>query len=166
VESAVRWVQRTDWNDVRENLEGAVSRLLSSQKGQQAVEEVSTIASAAKAKTQEAAASTRQGTSRIGEAAKAKSEEATTLAKEKINSTETKAAELRDAAKSKATRVGADTSSGAHEVAESIRNSGGTVDAARGAVRDAVSKGIEKGREVFGMYTLSRIQVKFNSEFL
>jgi len=173
VESAVRWVQRTEWNDVRENLEGTVSRLLNGQKGQQMVEEVSSIASAAKAKAQETAASarestgrigeaakikahetavsTKEGTSRIGEIARAKSEQATSLAKQNLNTAEISAAELRDAAKAKATWVGADAKSEAHQVAESIRGRGGTVDAARGAVRDAISKGIEKGKEAIGM---------------
>ena len=150
VESAVRWVQRTDLNDVRENLEGAVSRLLNNQKSQRTAEEVSSIASAAKAKAHEGATSTREGTSSIGEAVRAKSDEVITLAKQKLDTAELKAAELRDAAKTKTTRAEAHATSGAHEVAESIRNRGGTVDAARGAVRDAIGKGIEKGKEVLG----------------
>jgi len=41
VENAVRWVQRTDWNEVREGMEGAVSRLLGSglQKSREGIEE-------------------------------------------------------------------------------------------------------------------------------
>ncbi|TVY81788.1 hypothetical protein LSUE1_G001934 [Lachnellula suecica] len=41
VENAVRWVQRTDWDDVRENMEGAVSRLLGGglQKSREGLEE-------------------------------------------------------------------------------------------------------------------------------
>ena len=173
VESAVRWVQRTDWNDVRENLEGAVLKLLNSQKGQQAAEEVGTIAGAAKAKAQQATAaandgtskigeaaktkaeqaavSTREGTSRSGKAAKTKSEQVAVLANQKLETVEVKAAEFRDAAIAKAKRAETEAKSGAHEVAKSIRSSGGTVDAARGAVREAIGKGIEKGKEVIGM---------------
>lgn len=41
VENAVRWVQRTDWNDVREGMEGAVARLLGGglQKSREGIEE-------------------------------------------------------------------------------------------------------------------------------
>jgi len=56
-------------------------------------------------------------------------------------------------AKAKTERATAETKSGAHEVADSIKNSGGTVDAARGAVRDVISKGIEKGKEAIGKAT-------------
>jgi len=41
VENAVRWVQRTDWNDVREGMEGAVARLLGGglQKSREGIEQ-------------------------------------------------------------------------------------------------------------------------------
>ncbi|KAF4628079.1 hypothetical protein G7Y89_g10066 [Cudoniella acicularis] len=51
------------------------------------------------------------------------------------------------AAKAKAEEAATNSNAGAHDA---IRKSGGTVDAARGAVRDAVSKGIEKGKEAIG----------------
>ncbi|KAG9246290.1 hypothetical protein BJ878DRAFT_497699 [Calycina marina] len=151
VESALRWVQRTDWNDVRETLENSVSRLLNTEKGRKVRDEESLIASAARAKAQEVAASTREGAGKIADASKALPTRTSTLAKEKADISVVKAAELKDAAKTKARIVEEETKIGAHEVAESIRSSsGGTVDAARGAVRDAIGKGIEKGKETFG----------------
>ena len=46
--------------------------------------------------------------------------------------------------------MSANAKAGAHDAAESVKHSGGTIDAARGAVRDAVSMGIEKGKEAIG----------------
>lgn len=55
-----------------------------------------------------------------------------------------------DKVKAKSDRTVVDAKSGAQEAADKIRHSGGTVDAARGAVRDVVNKGIEKGKEAIG----------------
>jgi altered-inheritance-of-mitochondria protein 5 len=150
VENAVRWVQRTDWDEVRERLEGAVSRLLNSQAAGKASDETAAAVEVAKDNAAQALASTQEGTSRIAEAAKLKAEEAAAIAHEKKMTAELKAADLRDATSRKVGRAGAEAKSNAHEVADSIRNSGGTIDAARGAVRDAISKGVEKSKEVIG----------------
>jgi len=108
-----------------------------------------------------AAAATIAGVERVGTEAKEGAKTLTSTAREtadkaaaaskaKLSRAEEKSAEVRDAAKAKTNRAVADTKSGAHEAADSIRRSGGTVDAARGAVRDVVSKGIEKGKEAIG----------------
>jgi altered-inheritance-of-mitochondria protein 5 len=64
---------------------------------------------------------------------------------------EAKATDYRDAAKARADRTAANTRSGARDAADAIRNSGGTVDAARVAVRGVIIKGIEKGKDALGM---------------
>ncbi|PVH85349.1 hypothetical protein DL98DRAFT_651190 [Cadophora sp. DSE1049] len=160
VENAVRWVQRTDWNNVRESMEGTAARLLGGglQKSRKGIEEAE---KAAGPKVQEAvdrskaavrknadhaavgidraAAKTIQGAERAG-----------VEAKEKLSQAGLKAGEARDAVTAKTERVGANAKAGAHDAAESVKHSGGTIDAARGAIRDAVSKGIEKGKEAIG----------------
>jgi altered-inheritance-of-mitochondria protein 5 len=98
LENAVRWVQRTDWTGVREGIEGAVTRVL--------------------------------GSERTG--------------------TEFKVDELGSATKAQSSQTSASVKSGVHDAAEAIKHSGGTIDAARVAVRDAVSKGFEMGKEAAG----------------
>ncbi|KAH8685658.1 hypothetical protein BGZ60DRAFT_364605 [Tricladium varicosporioides] len=128
VENAVRWVQRTDWGDVREGMEGAVARLMGKGlgKSKEGVEEAEKVAIP---KVQEAV-------DRSKVAAKSARDQVTV-----------EVDRVADATKAKAQRVAADADAGAHEA---IRRNGGTIDAARGAVRDAVSKGIEKGKDVIG----------------
>jgi altered-inheritance-of-mitochondria protein 5 len=125
----VRWVQRTDWAEVREGLEGSVARLLGSQPTETAIEK----------------------TVGVAEAVKAKAGETFTTAKNTAGKTEKKVVKEMKEKLGQAEKVTAGTKAGAHEVTDSIRNSGGTVDAARGAVRDVISKGIEKGKEAIGM---------------
>jgi altered-inheritance-of-mitochondria protein 5 len=60
------------------------------------------------------------------------------------------AGEVRDVTKAQARGTAADAKNQAHLAADSVRRSGGTIDAARGAVRDAISSGIEKGKEALG----------------
>ncbi|KAH6674462.1 hypothetical protein B0J14DRAFT_540339 [Halenospora varia] len=136
VENAVRWVQRTDWGDVREGVEGAVARLTGKglEKSREGIEEAEKSAGP---KVQEAV-------DRSKAAAKSAKDQAA-VAVDRAAAAAITGAER--AAKAKTQRVAADADAGAHEA---IRRSGGTVDAARGAVRDAVSKGIEKGKEAIG----------------
>ncbi|EPE34508.1 hypothetical protein GLAREA_10202 [Glarea lozoyensis ATCC 20868] len=61
-----------------------------------------------------------------------------------------RAGELRDVAKSQARGTAADAETQAQAAADLVRRSGGTIDAARGAVRDVISSGIEKGKEALG----------------
>jgi len=169
VESAVRWVQRTDWNEVREGMEGAVSRLLAGglQKSRQGVEEaekqssphiqetVDTIKASARkgadqaaASIDRAAASTIAGAEKAGGEAKAgASKIAVNSTRPKLNQAGEKTAEYKGAAKVKKDKARADIKSGAQTVSDSLSSSGGTVDAARDAVRGVISKGIEKGKE-------------------
>jgi len=163
VENAVRRVQRTDFNEVREGMEGAVARILGSglQKSREGVEEaekkagpkVQEAVDRSKAVARKGAdeiAATVASAERAGVQVKGEAIKIATSAKEKLDQGGVKAAEAGEAARAKADRAVADTKAGAHDAVESVKHSGGTVDAARGALRNAVSKGIEKGKEAVG----------------
>lgn len=149
-------MQRTDWEDVRIGLEGVVARVLGgglekSREGiEQAEKSASPIAQAAIEKTREVGKETKEVGSKIAAAVKEGKDKAIASTKKEASLAEQKTADLSSAAKAKGDRAVADTKSGAQDAADSIRRSGGTVDAARGALRDAVGAGIEKGKEVFG----------------
>ncbi|CAG8953978.1 hypothetical protein HYFRA_00009077 [Hymenoscyphus fraxineus] len=132
VENAVRWVQRTDWVDVRERAEDTVARVLGVglERGREGVE---------------------RGEGRIVEAVKEGSERAFKEAKRELEFAGEKAAELKSSVVAKSGRAKADAQSGTKDAVESVRRSGGTVDAAREALRGAVGAGIEKGKEVLGL---------------
>ncbi len=190
VENAVRWVQRTDWNEVREGMEGAVARLLGRglEKSREGIEEAEIkaepkvqeavdqsraaarrVAHQATAGIDRAASSTissvkravtstkehlRTYSAETGDVVKAKTGQAVADAKlgteEAASKLQSKSAEFADAANARQNRAVANVKSGAQEVVDKLRHSGGTVDAARGAVRDTVNRGIEKGREAIG----------------
>lgn len=171
VENAVRWVQRTDFNDVREGVEGAVARLLGGglQKSREGIEELEKQAgpkvqeaidrskTAAKKGADQAAmgidraaAKTIHGAERVKIEAEKGASKIAAAAEGNWARAGEMAGETRDVIAVKADRVAASVKSGAHDATESLRHSGGTVDAARGAVRDAVSKGIEKSKEAIG----------------
>lgn len=161
VSNAVRWVQTKDWSEVRESFEDSVAKLWSGglQKSREGIEDAE---SQARPTVQEAIEKTRAaGKSGIDAAASGidRAAAAAISSAEKVGS-EAKQGARRIAASSKeqvlevayprAERAVADTKSGAHDAASALRNTSGTVDAARSAVRGAISKGIEKGKEVFG----------------
>lgn len=182
VEGAVRWVQRTDWDEVREGLEGSISRLLGTglQKSREGIVEAEkqagpkvqetvdkSRAAAQKGANQaaiginKAAASAIAGAEKVGteaqrlankagDAVKVNSDGAVASTKTGLSRAGEKIAEENSAAKAKADRAAADVRSNSHDAADAIRSSGGTVDAARGAVRDVISRGIEKGKEAIG----------------
>jgi MICOS complex subunit MIC12 len=171
VENAVRKVQRTDWNEVREGMEGAVARLLGSglQKGREGIEEAEKQASpkvqeavdrskaAAKkgadqaaAGIDRAAASTIMGAERVGAQAKEAASNIVFAAKEKFDEAGVKTGEASSAAKAKTNQIAADAKTGAQDATGAVRHPGGTIDAARGALRDTFSKGVEKGKEPIG----------------
>jgi len=160
IEHAVRWVQHTDWEDVREGMEGAISRLLGSglQKSREGIEEVEKTAgpkvqeavNRSKISVENAGAEARKTASSIGDAVKAKADDVAASAKTNLDQAGETSAAYGSAAKAKAERAAAETRSGSHDAADAVRNSGGTVDAARGVVRDAIGKGIEKGKEALG----------------
>ncbi|KAK0108345.1 hypothetical protein ONS95_003160 [Cadophora gregata] len=171
VENAVRWVQRTDWNDMRESIEGSAARLLGGglQKSRDVVEEAEKAAAPkfkeaigrSKAAAQKsadraaieidhAAAKMIRGAERAGVEAKEEAGKIAAAAKNKLSQAGVKADEARDAVTVKTERFGASAKAGGHDATEAVKHSGGTIDAARGAVRDAVSKGIEKGKEAIG----------------
>lgn len=97
------------------------------------------IAAAAKAKAEEAA-----------HALKVKADQAAAATREQASHAGVKAGELGSATKSKSDQTSANIKTGAHDAVKVIKHSGGTIDAARGAVRDAVSKGIEMGKDAVG----------------
>lgn len=160
VENAVRWVQRTDWNEMREGMEGAIARLLGTglEKSREGIEEaekksgpkVQEAVDRSKAVARKGADQAAAGIDRVAAATISGAEKAATSTKEQLRQAGAKSAEYGGVAKARTDRVVTDAKSGAHDAAEKVRHSGGTVDAARGAVRDVVNKGIEKGREAIG----------------
>ncbi|KAE8445315.1 hypothetical protein EG329_013553 [Mollisiaceae sp. DMI_Dod_QoI] len=179
VENAIRWVQRTDWNEIREGMEGAVSRILGSgiQKSREGIEEAEKkagprvleavdrskaaawhAADEAAAGVNRAAAATIAGVDRVGTRAK---EAASKMAA----STKEQAAEARDSVNAKTSRATANAKSGARDAGEGVKHSGGTVDAARGALRDAVSKGIDRAHAAVGLAT-EKLESKAQSSAL
>ncbi|KAF8864940.1 hypothetical protein BDZ45DRAFT_668867 [Acephala macrosclerotiorum] len=160
VENAIRWVQRTDWSEVREGAEGAISRLLGTglEKSREGIEEaekkagpkVQEAVDRSKAAARQAVDQTAAGIDRAAAATIAGADRIGTQAKEQADKAGVKFAEARDAASAKAGQIAADTKFGAQDAAGAVEHSGGTVDAARGALRDAVSKGIEMGKDAVG----------------
>ena len=156
IENAVRWVQRTDWNEVREGMEGSVARLLGSglERSREGIEEaekkagpkVQDAVDKTKAAAQGGADQAVAGIDQAAAAAVSGAEKAVTATKDQLRQAGAKIVEYGDATKANTDRVVADAKSGA----QNVRHPGGTVDAARGVVRDAVSKGIEKGKEALG----------------
>lgn len=135
VENAIRWVQRTDWDEVRQGAEGVLSRLWGSglQKSREGIEEAEKQAGP---KVQEAVDRSKATAGSIGAQAKA---QASHLG--------TRVAEAGHSISTEARRTATDIKSGAQET---VKHSGGTIDAARGALRDAVGKGVEMGKEAIG----------------
>jgi altered-inheritance-of-mitochondria protein 5 len=187
VENAVRWVQRKDWNEVRGSLEDSVSRLLGGglQKSREGIDEVEKQAGpkvqeaidrsraagksgvdAAAAGIDRAAAAAISGTERAGDEAKKSARKVATSSKEQLQQTGAKAADYRDAARASTDKAAAEAKTSAHDAADAIRSSGGTVDAARSAVRGVISKGIEKGREALGkaQNTIGLVEEKLGSK--
>jgi len=141
IENAVRWVQKTDWNEVREGVEGAVTRLFDGP-AQRSREIIEGGEDEARSKIQEAiGASNSASRGAIGQISAGIDEAiaATTAAAENAGT----------ALKHSASRTVESTGINHDAAASSKHSSGGTVDAAREAVRHAISKGIEKGKDAF-----------------
>jgi altered-inheritance-of-mitochondria protein 5 len=157
IENAVRWAQRTDWNEVREGVEGAAARLLGTglNKSREEIEEAEKKASPkvqdaidiSKAAARNGADQVAAGIERAASAAASGAERAVASTKEQLRKAGTKSAEYEKASQAKTARVVADAKFSVQDAADKVQYSGGTVDAARGAVRDVVNKGIEKGKE-------------------
>lgn len=126
VENAVRWVQRTDWNGVREGMEGAVSRLLGGgiEKSREGIEEAEKTAGR---KVQEAVDSSKAAALKF------------------VDQVGSNTAAYGDAAKVRTGYAVANAKSAAQDAAQTVRSSVDTVGA-----QDAVSKDIEKGKEAVG----------------
>ncbi|KAK0109063.1 hypothetical protein ONS96_002892 [Cadophora gregata f. sp. sojae] len=149
VENAVRWVQRTDWNDMRESIEGSAARLLGGglQKSRDVVEEAE---KAAAPKFKEAIGRSKAAAQKSADRAAIEIDHAAAKMIRGAERAGVEAKEEADAVTVKTERFGASAKAGGHDATEAVKHSGGTIDAARGAVRDAVSKGIEKGKEAIG----------------
>jgi len=156
---------------VRGAMEGAVARLWGSglQKTREGIEEAEKQAApkvqeavdrskaAAKkgadqaaAGIDRAAAATITGAERVGAQAKEGTSKIASATKEKLNKAGEKTGEVSSSAKVKTDRLAVDAKTGAQDAAEAVRHPGGTIDAARGALRDTFNKGIEKGKEAIG----------------
>lgn len=172
IENAVRWVQKKDWNEVREGIESSVSGLFDSglQKSREGIEDVGKKAqpsiqdaaekSRAAAKNSidaagglidRATAAAKSGAEEAGVEAKDSASRIVASSREQLQAAESRTADYRDNIRARAERAAADTRSSARDAADAIRNSGGTVDAARSVVRGVISKGIEKGKEALGV---------------
>ena len=157
IENAVRLIQKTDWNDVREGIEGAVSRLLGSslQKSREGINDADRLggrevqkavnSSEAAVTVKKAAAST---VARI-EKVEADTIEGASRIIELTKSGANEFAKQRDSAKAKVKKTVSITGSGEHDAAEPTRigDGSGTVNAARGVVREVINKGMDKGRQ-------------------
>lgn len=189
IENAVRWVQTKDWNEVREGIESSVSSLFDSglQKSREGIEDVGkqaqpSIQDAAEKRRaaaknsidaaggfiDRATAAAKSGAEKAGVEAKESASRIIASSREQLQAAESRTADYRDNIKARAERAAADTRSSARDAADAIRNSGGTVDAARSVVRGVISKGIEKGKEALGVAQDSvsldeRKQVSLNS---
>lgn len=125
VEREVRWIQNTDWNEVREGVETAVGRLWSRALGN-AIEE------------------TEKGERKAAELTDAASREARAAADRSKAAASNKAGSVADAAKNAyadAKARGLDFADKAQEEAEQ----------AKGSIFNAVGRGIEKGKEALSL---------------
>lgn len=155
VENAVRWVQTTDWNGVREGMEGAVARLLGLglQKSREGIEEAEKqagpkvqeavdrskaaarkSAGQAAAGVERAATATIAGAERASGAAKSGFGHAAAATKEGLDKAGAKAQEVASSTKASTKKAVADTKAGMDNAATSTRG--------------AVDRGIEKSYEV------------------
>ncbi|QSZ31826.1 hypothetical protein DSL72_001395 [Monilinia vaccinii-corymbosi] len=132
VENGVRWVQRTDWEGVRVGIEGAVSRALGLglEKGREGIEAGEQVAGE---KLRDFREEAREEGRRVATGAVAAAERAVAGTRNAIDAS---AQKLKDA------------EAAIPSYPEIERKAGGTVDAARGSIRNAVSRGIEAGKEI------------------
>lgn len=132
LESGVRWIQRTDWEEVRYGIEGAVGRVLGLglEKGREGIETGERVAGE---KLRDFREEAREETRRAATGIVAGAERAVAGTKNAIDVSGQKLKNAKDAVPS---------------YPEVERKAAGTVDAARGSVRDAVSKGIETSKDL------------------
>jgi altered-inheritance-of-mitochondria protein 5 len=160
VENAVRWVQKKNWTEVREDMESAVSKRLSGglQKSRDGIEEaenqvtpkVQEAVDRVKAVAKKGIDKTAVGVDSAAAHVSSGVDRAIASTKQEFDQGRVKASEYQGVVRSKESAIAADAKSGAQEAADSLRNSAGTIDAARGAVRGIINKGIEKSKEAFG----------------
>jgi MICOS complex subunit MIC12 len=148
IENAIRWVQTTDWNGVREGMEGAVARMLGLglEKSREGIEDtekkvkpmvqeaVDRSRAAASRGAEQAAATIVDAVDRAPEAARSGAEKVAASTREGLNQAGTKAQEIASATKASATKAAADVKAGA--------------DRATASTRDAMERGTEKSHEV------------------
>ncbi|ESZ92669.1 hypothetical protein SBOR_6930 [Sclerotinia borealis F-4128] len=132
VENGVRWVQRTDWEEVRWGIKGVVSRALGLglEKGREGIERGEQVAGETLRDFREEA---REEGKRVATGAVAGAERTVAGTKNAVDVSQQK---LKDAE----ARI--------PSYPDIERNAGGTVDAARGSIRYAVSRGISAGKDI------------------
>lgn len=155
VENAVRWVQTTDWNGVREGMEGAVARLLGlglqkpregieeaeKQTGPKVQEAVDRSKAAAKKGVEQAAA----GVNKAAAATVAGAERAPGAVKSGLDKVAATTREGLDKAGEKAQNAAALTKAGAKKA---VAEAKAGMDNAAASTGNAVDRGIEKSHEV------------------
>lgn len=148
IENAIRWVQTTDWNGVREGMEGAVARMLGLglEKSREGIEDaekkmkpmvqeaVDRSRAAASRGAEQAATAIVDVVDRAPETARSGAEKIAASTREGLDQAGTKAQEIAAAAKTSATKATADVKVGA--------------DRAAASTRDAMERGAEKSHEV------------------
>lgn len=148
IENAIRWVQTTDWNGVREGMEGAVARMLGLglEKSREGIEDaeskvkpmvqeaVDRSKAAASRGAEQAAATIADAVDRAPEAARSGVEKVAASTRERLNQAAEKAQGIASATKASATKAAVDMKAGA--------------DRAVASTRDAMESGAEKSHEV------------------
>jgi altered-inheritance-of-mitochondria protein 5 len=155
VENAVRWVQSTDWNGVREGMEGAVARLLGLglQKSREGIEEaekqagpkVQDAVDRSKAAARKGAEQTAAVVDRAATATIASAERASGATKSGLDKAATTTREGLDKAGAKVQDV---TSSTKASAKKAVAGTKAEMENAATSIRSAVDRGIEKSHEV------------------
>ncbi|APA12202.1 hypothetical protein SS1G_10813 [Sclerotinia sclerotiorum 1980 UF-70] len=132
IENGVRWVQRTDWEGVRDGIEGAVSRALGLglERGREGIEKGEEVAG-----------------EKLRDFREEAREEARRAATGAVAGVERSVAGTRGAIDASSQKL-KEAEAKIPSYSEIERKAGGTVDTARESVRNAVSRGIEAGKDI------------------
>lgn len=154
IERAVRSLQNTNWEDIKQRRDSAIAKVLGdglegTRHGiENAERKIGETASVLGEKTERAL---EDGKDKAAAKAAQIKQQASAKASPVKDQAVAKASTVKDQVTAKASNIKAEAPAKVDQLrTEASRASAGTVDAARGAVRDAVSKGIEKGKELVG----------------
>lgn len=162
IENALRWVQTTDWSEVREGIEGAVARLLRRENPWQGIEEskqkvwsrTQDAVSASKAEVQKEAAAGIEPAKRASEAITIGINQDTTPRKDMLG------------------KGSADEGAGAEKSVQGVKliskladqePGASNTDGTAGVVQNAISRGIEKGK---GLIDRAQAAIELSEEKL